>query len=679
MTDYLFFTCPGCGASLKTPAQDSGGRAQCPYCKIEFDVRAPGRRRRVMAPAPSHSRHHRLDRVPAKQTRPLARQPGVWVGLVLAAGLIAWGIWVGLKAQHTDTQATGISSDSLSPALASANLRPISSPATAGSPPAIPDGRRSSSSTPAMSGPPAAKGPDPLATMSEAEVMAFQWGGPGDDSCEDMAARPDGRIVIVGTLASDTSVPAEARPAHTLIDAHSGGPRPFLAEISADGQRLNWVSLFGADLIEPRRVALAPDGSIYIGGRAGKRLSSAAGSDAGNFEKTSAAIVKVAADGARVLWVRAGGPNQDAVSGLAVDAEGRVLWTAGTRGRGGAAYVLRRNADGSDSSFSARPADRSWAIDLHHSAEDLNAPGQFWAFYKKCYEAPDGFDYDGPTGWGPVRFSLHGIRQGGQVIVLPNGDFIVSGTMQYDFRVKGQKSFPAFDLLLARYTSDGKLLWSTNLYQPNDSVHTPDQKAVDLAFCAATGDLYVLAKQHGSNRYRFKGDLVGDTGNMMISWLGRVDTGAGVLKAGYYFHHSRNSGYDERGLAKPPPYPKLSGNDLRRLGVDSAGRVYVAGNAGAKAWTTAKAWRDWPSDQLGGGNGALYVFPTNIERPLYVTMIRGNEGGRCGIYGLAVTSPGVWVGGNNEGTGSSTDNRPSWSAAEPVGGKDVALARFLFQ
>lgn len=532
--------------------------------------------------------------------------------------------------------------------------------------------------TPARAALPPGPAGDPSAPLGAARVLAFQWGGPGDDGISDIAARPDGRLVIVGRLASEQSVPASAGSPRRLLDNQPGASRAFVAEISADGARLNWVSLFGDGLLEPRRVALAPDGSIYLGGKAGARLASVAGPDAGNFSRTSAAIVRIAADGSRVLWVRAGGPNQDAVTGLAVDARGRVVWTAGTRGRGEAAYVLRLNPDGSASTFDARPAGRTWAIDLHHTAEDLNAPDQFWAFYKKSHASPEGFDYDGPGGWAPVRFSIHGIRQGGQVVVLPNGDLIISGTMQYDFSIQGQRTEPGFDLLLARYTADGRLVWSTNLYQSGDSVHTPDQKAEDLAYSPATDDVYLLAKQHGSNVYRLKGDLIGDTGNLMISWIGRVDARSGALKAGYYFHHSRNSGYDDRGIARPPPYPKLAGNDLNRVAVDARGRVYVSGNASAKAWTTPGAWRDWPAAQNGGGNAAFYVFPPDLRGPLYATMIRGSQGDKSVSSGLALTAAGAWVGGANAGPGFPTAERPAWSAAEPAGGWDAALARFAF-
>jgi hypothetical protein len=162
-----------------------------------------------------------------------------------------------------------------------------------------------------------------------------------------------------------------------------------------------------------------------------------------------------------------------------------------------AAYVLRCNADGSDSKFPARGA-RDWAIDFHLSTDNFMQPGQIGAFYALS-RTGEGHDYDGPGPYGPVRYSVHGFRGGGHVVILPDGDIVVSGALYYDYRLGG-KSNPAFDLILARFSPEGALKWSTNLYQPNDSVHIPDQKDRDLIYNPFNGDIYVLAVQHGFER-----------------------------------------------------------------------------------------------------------------------------------------------------------------------------------
>jgi hypothetical protein len=515
--------------------------------------------------------------------------------------------------------------------------------------------------------------------VQAARVTAFQWGGVGKDSTADLAARGDGRLVLTGLIADRSSIPAAAKTVHDLIDRNGTGPFAFVAELSADGQDLNWFSVFGGGLIEPKRLALGPDGSIAVGGKALDRLKAMKMPGLGEFTGQNAVVAKIAADGSKVEWMRAGAPNQSDVTGIAVDAQGRVAWTAGTLGAQQGAYVMRRAADGGEAPFTAR-GDRSWCIDLHHNTEDLLAPGQFWAFYRKSREAPDQYyDYDGPSGWAGVRYSVHGMRQGGQVIVLPDGDYVVSATMQYDFQLKGDKRYPAFDLFLARYSGEGALRWSTNLYQPNDSVHVPDQKAADLAYNPVNGDVYVLAMQHGSNVYRFKGDLYGDTGNLMIRWIGQVDAATGNVKAGRYFMDSYQGKYDAAGRPQAPPYPKLAGNSLNRVAVDGAGRILVAGNAGAKAWTSPQAWKAWPNEQSGGGNAALYVLSPGLDAIPYASMILGSQGGQASAEGLAVTDAGVWVAGHNRGPGFATPDRPAWSLPEPAGESDIALARFRFE
>lgn len=392
----------------------------------------------------------------------------------------------------------------------------------------------------------------------------------------------------------------------------------------------------------------------------------------GDFQGRESVVAKLSPDGSRLEWAREGGPNSDKVTGLAIDEQGRVLFTTGTRGRGQAAYIMRRNPDGSDSTFG-----EEWAIRFDVRDAPFKVPGQIGAFYEKGASG-DGYDYDGPDGWSPIRFHMAGIRQGGQVIMLPDGDFVVSGTLQYDFREQGKQRFPAFDLILARFSPDGELRWSTNLYQEGDSIHTPDQKAIDLLYNPANGDLYVLAIQHGSNVYRFKGDLYGNTGNLMFTWVGQVATDTGTLKNGWYWMNSRQGNYTEQGRPLSPPYPNLSGNRPTAFTVDDQGRLYFVGDAGTKAWTTPHAWRDWPAEQTGGGNAALLILTPNLDRVHYATMIRGRGHDNSSAKGIVVNDQGVWVGGWNGTEGLPIGPQPAWSITSAQGDRNKMLVHFNF-
>ncbi len=272
-----------------------------------------------------------------------------------------------------------------------------------------------------------------------------------------------------------------------------------------------------------------------------------------------------------------------------------------------------------------KEAARAWCLDLHHNDAQLNGKGEYWAFYQQG-QREGGFDLDGVKGkWGKVRFWLKGMREGGQVLFLPGGDFVVSGTNQYDFKEGENKKFPAFDFFLARYSGEGELRWSTNLYQEGDSVHTPDQKAVDLAYDAARDEVICLVKQHGSNVYRLMGDLSGDTGNLMIGWVGRVSAQDGKLKAGWYFQNNRNGKYEEDGRPVSPPYPKLSGNDLRRVAVGKDGRVFLCGSAGAMMWTTGEEAKGWPEGKGGGQEGCFVILDRALKRVLWAEVTDPGE------------------------------------------------------
>ena len=533
---------------------------------------------------------------------------------------------------------------------------------------------------------------------------------PGEGSAiRDITAREDGTIVACGALGES----AKTANANTLLSGdHRTGVHGFVAEFSADLSELNWLSVFPAGCIQPNRIALGPDGTIAIGG---KHLGGLAVLDQKqeNWNKSTGALAKLDAGGTKVLWVSPGGPNQGEITGLDVDKQGRVFFAAGTRIRSAANYLLRKNGEtGANEPW----AGDKWCVYLHDNQEALLAPGQYFAFYRKAKDQSEngfGYDYDGKErGWGPTTFGIQGLRIGGNVCVLPDGDIIVSSGLQYSFRVnkrvapkppapepkseldslldgdtketnpildpvqplkkeKAQpegnlrkgKSFPAFDYFLARYSPDGELRWSTNLYQPRDGVHTPDQKPIDLTYDPDSDSIYALVRQHGSNVYRFKGVLVGDTGNLMISWLGKVDAKTGTLQEGWYFQNNRHGKFRDHGIPKSPPYPKLAGNALKRVRVGTRGQVYVAGSGAPATWTSAGALQAWPADQTGGGNGVVLRLSSDLKSVGYATCLFTDAEKTFVPWGLAVTERGVVMAGKGSFSGVLADKirKPDWA------------------
>jgi hypothetical protein len=689
------FRCGKCGATVQAPDAAAGRKGRCPQCG-------------AIAPVPKTSEEAPAAE-PVRPVRPASKPAGTGGGrglwAIVAAGIVtavviavacavliprlggpepsgprAVSAEAGRAADDTRAAAPrepASEGDENGPKLANAG-RPAQDEATGSRP-------ETEKSGPA----PAEAATGEWDPTGEPDVHAVVFGSAAEgdaDRITDMVSLSDNSLLVCG-ITQGLDGWAEGVPVHRP-GAGAGGVEPdspFVAHLSADLAEMHWVAVLPARTMEPTRIAVAPDGSIYLGGSKGEDVAAIAPDE--DWSKSNATILKLTPDGRRLLWARRGGPNQTEVTGLAVDERGRVYWTAGTLGRSMAAYLLRKQPDGSQGEWSHEQT-RGWCVDLHHTDPQLLQKGQFWWFYKRGWNEDDKdgyFDYDGDGGWAPVKFWPRGIRQGGQVVVLPGGDLVVSGTMQYDFQVKGQKGFPAFDLLLARYRPDGKLLWSTNLYRPNDSVHTPDQKAQDLHYDPASGDLYVVAWQHGSNQYRFKGKLVGDTGNMSIYWVGRVDAETGDLLDGWYFHNIKpgsNGSFGPGGV--PTGWPDLSGNFISRVETDARGRVYVTGRGAPVTWATDNAYQSWPGKQW-ARYGFLYVLTPHLDKVLYATLVRGTatdgEGnivGTSGFDGLAVTARGVYLGGTTDAPQFTRGAVPPW-AADQTRGSDAAIVRFQWE
>lgn len=688
MTDDLLlkFECPGCSQILQVEENAAGQVVECPRCGEHLripdapeaeepvqEASAPRQKTVTRAPSASSPAPPPLKTTPPARRRKtpysvpgaVRKRPKSYTGIIMAVLILliasGGGIWWFLNEADSGTGngASVSGSDSSSGGSATGEVSAAIRPDSAEGPQALADAKSWN-------------------LQDAAKVETFQFGTSGEarEEITDVVARGDGRLVMVGVLAAPNP-PDGAKTTHHLVDRQGGKEHAFVAELSPDGQTVNWFSLFGGDLLYPQCLALGPDGSIAIGGEIRDRMKSAAGPDAGEFKGRTSVVVKVAPDGSDVEWIRDGGPNQKIVEDIAVDSKGRVVFAGGTRGRGQSSYIIRINADGSGSSFPGQPEGRQWSIDFDVRGGQFLEEDQVGAFYKLAETGPDGYDYDGDGPWGPTTFSVFGIRQGGSLVLLPNDDIVAAGTLQYNFKVKGKRSFPAFDTIVARWNPDGKLIWSTNLYQEGDGVHTPDQKDKDLVYNPANGDLYVLVGQHGSNIYRFKGKLVGDTGNLFISWIGRVNPENGDLKEGWYWMNSRNSGYNDNGVPQSPPHPRLAGNGAEALGVDSRGNIYFAGNSGAKAFSTPNAWKKWPDGESGGGNASLTVLSPELDRVLYATQIYGDEHNKSSAKAMAVTSKGVWVGGRNAGRGFAHSTAP-WSSPNVAGDHDAAVTRFQF-
>ncbi len=493
----------------------------------------------------------------------------------------------------------------------------------------------------------------------------------------DVITLPNGKIVACGTTNTRNTLP-EAEAVHLLFDQAIGTNMAFVAQFSADLQKAEWLSVFPYDCIVPRRLAHAPDGTIVVGGRRMERLLEwVPENQQARWQSNQAVLLKLAADGSAVRWVHPGAPDQIDVTGLAVDAEGNVIWSGGTLGRRQAALVCRIDPEGQRLLlWAGRPdADLQWALNLHGTAPDLNGPNQFWHFYGRASEEP--YDYDGKRGAArEVRVESEGLRQGGPLLLLPDGDVVVGATFQYNYNEPGGRRHGGVDLFLARFTADGRLKWSTNLYRRGDGLHNVEQRLIDLAYDAVSDSLFVLAHQHGTGRYHLMGEQVGNVGNHALSWVGKVDPVSGGLRRGWYFQNPRPD--------SPEGWPLLSSNALRALAVDDAGQVYLTGSGGSAVITTRGAVQSWPELQKGGEHGVLLVLDNDLRRLRFATVLRGIEEADLRRWpaltfnALALNRNGVVLGGSTQTALLPLQATAPWSAidTERDRGAFLGLLRF---
>ncbi|MGF1484288.1 MAG: hypothetical protein ACFBZ8_07985 [Opitutales bacterium] len=494
----------------------------------------------------------------------------------------------------------------------------------------------------------------------------------------DLVVLANGKIVVCGSTNTRNALP-QAKQFHLLLDEAVGTNMAFVAQFSADLKTAEWLSLFPFDCIVPRKIMRCPDGTFVLGARRMERLLEWVPEDQqGRWKDNQAVLIKLSPEGREIRWVHPGAPNQIDVTGLAVDAQGVIYWSGGTLGPEQPALVCRVDPDGQRLlPWAGRPdADIQWALNLHGTSPDLNQTGQFWHFYRRAQTQP--YDYDGRRGSAAETvIDPEGLRQGGPLLLLPDGDLIIGATFQYRYHETGGRRHGGRDLFLARYDRDGRLKWSTNLYRRGDGIHGLEQRLVDLAYDPASGALFVLAHQHGTARYKLLGDLVGNPGNSVLSWVGRVDARSGGLTHGWYFQNPRPD--------SPDGWPQLSSNALTDLELDDAGQVYLTGGGGAATVTTKGALQSWPREQKGAEHGVLVVLDNTLQRMRFASLIRGTAEAdlqrwpACEFHALGLNQHGVILGGTTQTDRLPLRHTAGWSAFEGERSRGAFLGLLRFE
>ncbi|GEM_PF-2864231 len=682
-----FFTCPSCSCILRTDIAFVGQVVQCPECGIAMEIPLPthktqklkrpqrtGAMQRPMPPEPSApskpqkqapvsgpplrrrpTRHQAYSPPPpsfsyyAQAPRPAVKKikdrtaQRVTIGVVGVVLVVAGFLW----SQEKQVAASNIG-----------RILPVSKD------------RHGVEVTGPLLHPPLASNWN---VHQRADVSTFQLPNSGRDTLTDMAVREDGRLVATGMLSSTGQFPFTRIRTQQLLDDRGTRNFGWVAEFSADGRQMLWFSLFGGDLVEPRKLAIAPDGSIVIGARALSRLPLTGAVPSG----TGAVVLRIRFDGRNVEWIHAGERGQTQVSGLDIDGQGRIYWIADASSTSQTAKVARIDRMGNPAPFQGGGS-RGNKLSFDPSSPEFLADGQVGAFYAKSKTKPEGFDYDGPGGLPPVSLFPLGVRQGGDIEVLPTGDFLVSGTLDLEYKLKGQNRRSTTDLMVARFSQSGQLIWSTNLYGELDSIHSPRQQAVDLAYNPASGEVLLLAHQRGTQPNRLKGSFYGKGETVNVSWVGRLDARNGELRDGWYLHCAKGS-YEASGFPSFSRKPLLNDSLLQDIAVDGQGRVYLTGMAGAHVWSSPQSWGQWPSTKPSGSQGILLILDSELERYFYSSTLNTDpHSPDTGFSSVVLNETGIWVGGQTGGPGWVQGVQAGWSKNGTGSKPHLSLAHFAF-
>lgn len=273
---------------------------------------------------------------------------------------------------------------------------------------------------------------------------------------------------------------------------------------------------------------------------------------------------------------------------------------------------------------------------------------------------------------------------------------------------------PDFEPAVISMDASGALQWWSRLYHEitpaGDTVNsTPDQYIDALAIDYANDNLVVGARCHGNNIENFwEGNMIagdpsasgfqnnftGSSGNIHISWLGklRLDDGA-LTHATYMAELAEGTG----GLGTPHADPNLDGwpdpnsgwpdvNTTRMaknaLKVSSNGDVCVMA-VGRRTITTANAYQKMVKPYYGGlscWNSFVRVYDTDFQAPKYSSLVVGAwdtltqaGGSNTDLYGMYKTAEGVICVGRQTadtaglaiGNNIPVTNVTPWGSASP--------------
>lgn len=269
---------------------------------------------------------------------------------------------------------------------------------------------------------------------------------------------------------------------------------------------------------------------------------------------------------------------------------------------------------------------------------------------------------------------------------------------------------PDFEPAIMKMDNTGELLWWSRLYHENradGSIHnsSPDQYidglAIDYSVPNPNSTIVVNARCHGNNvenlwegntifndpsHSSYQNQFTGTSGNIHISWLGKLNTNNGNLQ---YSTYVAEMGQNTTGLGSPHPNPLLNGwpdpnsgwielNTTRlarnSLKVSADGSVIILG-VGRRPMTTSNAYLNMPNPYYNGfsaWSSFVRQYNPDFSLPLYSSIIRGTwdtlatqPALNVELYNTFKTVEGIVVVGKHLGIEEDVpvSNIPNWGNA----------------
>jgi len=406
------------------------------------------------------------------------------------------------------------------------------------------------------------------------EVIQGVFGSSDGDEIQALRLLPSGHILLAGRIGSPSSnLINRPRLGCSERGANSGA---FVGITDSHFRELKRVAFLPSAFSHIRHVEIATDGSIFLGGE----------SPYGSGER-GLAVMKLPPTLLKSIWLaNAAG---DKMSGMTVLPDDTVVIAPNQH-----PFISRLKADGSGLlPFGNEPTFRT-------DGKNPDVYQKWWIDQKYPESKVVSADYHRGNAGGVAA------TQDGNLVFLTSNF------------VRHKDGSPDFDPMLIKFTTEGEILWATHLLEGLPALS--DHKSPHLYVCPYSGDIIAAMRQHG----HFSTNLeVGPraylktdnwlTGNIMIGWIGRIDSSTGALKAGTMYFPD---------LGQPPKGGKRTANSLlpRVIRTDPEGNIYLAGTAAHKLATTLHAFQP---EKL-GDSGFISVFNPDLSQLLYANLITGH-------------------------------------------------------